>query len=64
MKPLPNFSVDLIQELDELYPPKCIAPRQALEDAHRYAGQRELIDTLKARLEVTLKQNLKRGHQL
>jgi hypothetical protein len=47
MKQLPRLSIDLIAELDKLYPPKCIAPGETLEAAHRYAGLRELVDTLR-----------------
>lgn len=48
---LPANSRDLIAELDRLYPPRCIAPGESLESAHRYAGMRELVDTLKAAAE-------------
>jgi hypothetical protein len=37
---------DLIAHLNLVYPHQCITSLQTLEDAHRYAGKRELIDTL------------------
>lgn len=43
---LPIGSYDLIRWLDEQYPNKCIRTGQTLEDAHRYAGKRDLVDTL------------------
>lgn len=39
-------SVDLIKELDRSFPPRCIRSNESVEDAHRYAGRRELIDEL------------------
>lgn len=47
-------SVDLISELDRAYPPRCIAPSESPEAAHRYAGRRELIDELKTHLRRSL----------
>lgn len=44
---LPETTADLIKFLDKQYPAKCIEPRQSLEDAHRYAGKRELVEYLK-----------------
>ena len=46
MDKLPFYSADLIKALDELVPPRCIGSRQAPEDAHRYAGKRELVEFL------------------
>lgn len=40
------YSFDLIEALDRAYPKRCIQPGESLEDAHRYAGKRELIDEL------------------
>ena len=46
LKSIPTFSTDLIKALDESFPAECIKPGQSLEDAHRYAGKRELVETL------------------
>ena len=46
MKPLPRTAEALVEELDELYPPRCIGRNQSPEDAHRYAGARELVEKL------------------
>lgn len=43
---LPMGSYDLIRWLNEQYPPKCIGKGQSLEDAHREAGKRDLVETL------------------
>ncbi len=43
---------ELIQTLDHEYPPMCIHKGESLEDAHRRAGKRELIDALLVRLSV------------
>jgi hypothetical protein len=43
---LPTFSVDLIAELDKAIRHECIRPGESIEDAHRRAGKRELIDSL------------------
>lgn len=37
---------ELVEVLNLHYPPKCIQPGETLEDAHRYAGKRELVDFL------------------
>ena len=59
MKNLPVTSTELIEALDALYPPRCIGPDETPIEAHRYAGKRELIDGLKARLAATEKRALK-----
>ena len=45
---LPQLSVDLIDELDKMFPARCIEAGQTLEAANRYAGKRDLIDYLRA----------------
>lgn len=40
---LPTYSTDLIDELARLYPERCIRRGESLEEAHRYAGKRELV---------------------
>lgn len=46
LKQIPTLSVDLIEALDKTFPAKCIKKGESLEDAHRYAGKRDLIETL------------------
>lgn len=46
MKHIPHTVDELIDTLDVENPPRCITRNQTLEDAHRYAGRRELIDQL------------------
>lgn len=43
---LPMYSFDLVDELDKLYPPRCIGETESLEAAHRYAGARAVVDKL------------------
>lgn len=43
---LPLDTHELIDMIDEMFPPQCIQPNQTIESAHRYAGKRELIDYL------------------
>jgi hypothetical protein len=43
---LPPDSSDLVAQLDAAFPPECIRKGQSLEDAHRYAGKRELVEFL------------------
>lgn len=45
-QPFPASAADLLKYLDEAYPARCIGRDQSPEHAHRYAGQRELIDGL------------------
>lgn len=45
--PFPARSIDLIEELEELFPPRCIAPGEDPCEAHRYAGQLDLLQYLK-----------------
>lgn len=59
MKTLPFTVLDLIKELDEMYPARCIAEDETPSQAHRYAGRRELIDELLARWQSTEKRALK-----
>lgn len=46
LEALPLHSVDLVGRLDEEFPPRCIGANQTPEEAHRYAGKRELVDFL------------------
>ncbi|MGY6517457.1 MAG: hypothetical protein ACXIUZ_01965 [Lysobacteraceae bacterium] len=43
---LPHSAAELIAVLDKLYPVRCIRPGEDLNEAHRYAGCRELVDKL------------------
>lgn len=43
---LPTYAADLIAELDEAFPPRCIGAAESPESAHRYAGKRELVEFL------------------
>jgi hypothetical protein len=45
---LPHRSEDLIEHLDSRYPNRCIAPNASIEQAHREAGNREVVDYLLA----------------
>lgn len=44
--PFPLDAEDLVEWLTENYPPRCIKPNEDLTTAHRYAGQRELVEKL------------------
>jgi len=46
LEDLPALSTSLIEELDLLFPPRCIRLNETLEQAHREAGKRELVDFL------------------
>lgn len=59
MKALPPTAVDLVRELDALYPPRCIGRDERPEDAHRYAGMREVVEYLLARAATTDKRAMK-----
>ena len=43
---------DLIMKLDQEIPHRCIGVEQTPENAQRYAGKRDLVDSLLARLKV------------
>ena len=43
---LPVASYDLIEFLVETYPHRCIRPGESLDEAHRYAGQVQLVSEL------------------
>lgn len=46
-KPISVMSaIELIESLDAAYPHHTILKGQSLEDAHRYAGRRDVIDEL------------------
>ena len=53
MKQLPMLAVDLVRELAKTTPERCIRKGESIEDAHRYAGQRDLVNILLLRLEAT-----------
>lgn len=40
LEALPIHSVDLVERLDEEFPPCCIGRNQSEVDAHRYAAKR------------------------
>lgn len=43
-------AADLIKRLDEQYPARCIGPDESVEHARYYAGKRDLVDALLAKL--------------
>lgn len=43
---LPVLTEALLPFLDALIPPRCIGKAQTLEEAHRYAGARDLVEQL------------------
>jgi hypothetical protein len=49
--PFPATSEQLIEMLDEAYPPRCLRIDEDVIDHHKYAAVRELIDNLKAALD-------------
>lgn len=53
MNPIPDGAQALIEELEELFPPKCKDPHESLEDHARYAGAVELVQALRLRLDWT-----------
>ena len=48
--PFPETSEQLIERLDEAYPPPCLGKDEDVIAHHRYAAKRELIDELKQAL--------------
>lgn len=47
MKHLPANSIDLIDELDKMFPQRVVQVGEKFEDAIRYAGKCDLIQFLK-----------------
>ena len=45
---LPHSVGDLIDHLDTRYPNRCIQPNASVEQAHREAGNREVVEYLLA----------------
>ena len=43
---LPMYSFELVDELDKVFPPRCIGENESMESAQRYAGARALVDKL------------------
>jgi hypothetical protein len=43
---MPATSAELIALLNRTYPARCILPDETVSNAHRYAGARDLIDSL------------------
>jgi hypothetical protein len=53
VKSLPVYASQLVEELNASVPARCMRPGESLEDHLRYAGQRDLIESLLRRLEAT-----------
>lgn len=50
MNRLPHTAASLVEELAKSVPERCIGSNESLESAHRYAGKRELVQSLLMRL--------------
>ena len=50
MREIPHRSVDLLKNLCAEFPHRCPRPGEDPEDVQRYAGKRELIDSLMFRV--------------
>lgn len=55
MKFLPTTIPDLLDQLEEQYPPRCLKPGEEVEAHIRYAGKVELIEHLRDLLNATEK---------
>lgn len=53
MRTLPDSVSELLADLEEHYPPRCKSLEESPEEHSQYAGQVELIATLRARYEWT-----------
>ena len=49
IKPFPIVSSELVNELDELFPPKEFSPKDDLRDMDYYFGQRNIVNFLRAK---------------
>ena len=45
---LPNTVPELVEHLDLRYPNRCVSPNMPIEQAHREAGNREVVEYLLA----------------
>lgn len=43
---IPLNTLEFIDLIDRAYPQRCMSRGESLEDHHRYAGMRELIDEM------------------
>lgn len=43
IKSFPQYASDLLKDLQEQFPPRCIERDESIEDHQRYAGKVELI---------------------
>ena len=59
MRQLPNSVIGLIEELEAAYPPRCIQPDESPELAHRYAGNVEVVEKLRARYDAGMRMERK-----
>lgn len=50
---IPDLSSELIKQLDQMNPARCIKHNESAIDAHRYAGRRQLIDELLIQINKT-----------
>jgi len=49
IKPFPIVPSELVNELDELFPPKEFSPKDNLRDMDYYFGQRNIVNFLRAK---------------
>lgn len=55
MAPFPNTVIGLIEELEDMYPQKCIDPEETRAEANYYAGKAGLTVELRARFDADTK---------
>lgn len=63
MDPIQNSVRELIEDLEEAFPPQCKDPNESLEQHARYAGRVELISELRTRYDWT-QENARAGDLL
>jgi hypothetical protein len=54
---LPVFASQLVEELNKSHPARCMRVGETVEEHQRYAGGRDLIDSLVIRLQATVDQD-------
>jgi len=47
----PLVSKELVEKLEELFPPQCIGENQSFDNAHRYAGMVFIVQFLRNQYE-------------
>lgn len=57
VRPIPTTTIGLIEELEGMYPQKCISPTETRPEADHYSGKADLVLELRNRYDAETKRD-------